>query len=192
MPNYRQTPRNKESLLATVLAPTPSDALAQRVFHEIETELGFGMVPNVFRSMESNPVVLAAHWAMFKHTILEGELPRIVKEMIGVVVSSVNKSEYAAKVHLHSLGVQGVSEAVLAVLAAGEIAATDLPLATQAMLSFAQRAARDRFALRPADFEALEEVGFTPAERLEIIGAIDLFQAVNSYTDTMRVPVDAL
>ena len=70
-----------------------SDALRQadprvaRVFHEIETELGFGMVPNIFKSMAENPAALAAHWAMFKHTILEGELPRIVKEMVGVVVS---------------------------------------------------------------------------------------------------------
>jgi len=89
-----------------------------QVFHEIETELGFGMVPNIFKSMAENPAALAAHWAMFKYTILDGELTRVAKEMVGVVVSTVNKSEYAAKVHMHSLGVQGVwplpVEAVLA------------------------------------------------------------------------------
>jgi len=178
--------------LASAFAPAPSDAVVQRVFHEIETELGFGMVPNIFKSLAGNPAALAAHWAMFKHTILDGELPRIVKEMVGVVVSSVNRSEYAKNVLLHSLGVQGVSEAVLAVLAAGGIASADLPRATQVMLDFAQRAAQDRFALGSTDFEALEEAGFTAAEQLEIVGTIDLFQAVNSYTDLMRVPVDSL
>ena len=178
--------------MASVLAPVPSDAVVRRVFHEIETELGFGMVPNVFTSMAGCPAALAAHWAMFKHTIREGDLPRIVKEMVGVVVSSVNKSEYAKNVHLHSLGVQGVSEAVLAVLAAGGVTSADLPHATQVMLDFAQRAARDRFALGPADFAALEDAGFSAAEQLEIVGTIDLFQAVNSYTDLMRVPVDSL
>jgi uncharacterized peroxidase-related enzyme len=175
---------------ADVSAPT--DAVVRRVYHEIETELGFGMVPNIFRSMEAHPPALAAHWAMFKHTILEGELPRIVKEMIGVVVSSVNKSEYAKNVHLHSLGVQGVNEAVLAVLASGRVDTADLPGATQAMLAFAQKAAINRFAIGPADFKALEDAGFTAAEQLEIVGSVDLFQAVNSYTDLMRVPVDSL
>ncbi|MGE3272961.1 MAG: carboxymuconolactone decarboxylase family protein [Chloroflexota bacterium] len=172
--------------------PVPTHPEVRRVYHEIETELGFGMVPNIFKSMAECPSALAAHWAMFKHTILEGELPRIVKEMVGVVVSSVNKSEYAKNVHLHSLGVQGVSEAVLSVLAAGEVTADGLPYATQAMLAFAKRAATDRFALTPADFEALDDAGFSASEKLEIIGAVDLFQAVNSYTDLMRVPVDSL
>ena len=78
-------------------APNYTDPVVRRVFHEIETELGFGMVPNIFKSMAESPSALAAHWAMFKHTILEGQLPRIVKEMVGVVVSSVNRSEYARK-----------------------------------------------------------------------------------------------
>lgn len=178
--------------MVSQLAPSPSDARVKRVFHEIETELGFGVVPNIFRSMANSPAALEAHWAMFKHTILDGELPRMVKEMVGVVVSSVNRSEYAAKVHLHSLGVQGVSEAVLAVLASGEPASVDLPMTTQAMLKFAQKAARDRFTIGAGDFEALEVAGFSPSEQLEIVGAVDLFQAVNSYTDLMRVPVDSL
>ena len=45
---------------------------------------------------------------------------------------------------------------------------------------------------RAADFDELEAAGFSPAETLEMVGAVDLFQAVNSYTDLMRVPVDAL
>jgi uncharacterized peroxidase-related enzyme len=173
-------------------APSSNHPVVQRVFHEIETELGFGMVPNIFKSMAANPAALAAHWAMFKHTILEGELPRMVKEMVGVVVSSVNRSEYAKNVHLHSLGVQGVNEAVLAVLASGRVDAEDLPWATQAMLKFAQRAAVDRFSIGPLDYVNLEEAGFSEAEQLEIVGAVDLFQAVNSYTDLRKVPVDSL
>lgn len=173
-------------------APNYTDPVVRRVFHEIETELGFGMVPNIFKSMAESPSALAAHWAMFKHTILEGQLPRIVKEMVGVVVSSVNRSEYARNVHLHSLGVQGVNEAVLSVLASGGVAAPELPWATQVMLTFAQRAAQDRFAIGAADFQALEDAGFTTSEQLEIVGAVDLFQGVNSYTDLMQVPVDSL
>src|SRR5579872_1459761 len=86
------------------------DPTVRGVFLEIERELGFGIVPNVFRAMAGQPAVLRATWDLFRATVLEGELPRIVKEMVGIVVSSANNSEYALKVHLHSLGVQGVAE----------------------------------------------------------------------------------
>ncbi len=66
---------------------TATDPLARQTFDEIQRELGFGMVPNIFRSMGSNPALLSANWQKFKSTILEGSLPRTVKEMIGVVVS---------------------------------------------------------------------------------------------------------
>ena len=89
---------------------TATDPLARATFDEIQRELGFGMVPNLFRSMGANAPLLAANWAKFKATILQGRLPRTVKEMLGVVVSDVNRSEYAKQVHLHSLSVQGVQE----------------------------------------------------------------------------------
>ena len=157
-------------MVATSATPAAGERV-QRIFREIETELGFGIVPNVFRSMAANPAVLAAHWGMFKYTILDGELPRAVKEMVGVVVSTVNNSEYAAKVHLHSLGVQGVNEAILAILAGGGTAAEGLPAATCAMLTFAQRVAQDRAAVSGDAMRDLEAAGFTPEECREIVGS---------------------
>ncbi len=55
--------------------------------------------------MGSNPALLSANWQKLKATILEGSLPRTVKEMIGVIVSDVSGSEYAKQIHLHSLSV---------------------------------------------------------------------------------------
>ncbi len=41
---------------------TVTDPLARQTFDEIQRELGFGMVPNIFRSMGSNPALLSANW----------------------------------------------------------------------------------------------------------------------------------
>ncbi|HEY0253669.1 MAG TPA: carboxymuconolactone decarboxylase family protein, partial [Kofleriaceae bacterium] len=93
------------------------DATVERVYKQIEAELGFGMVPNVFRAMEANPGFLEGMWGTFRAVVLEGRLPRVVKEMVGIVVSYVHGSSYARDVHLHSLTVQGIDKDVLGVLA---------------------------------------------------------------------------
>jgi hypothetical protein len=84
---------------------TATDPILRRVFAEIQQELGFGIVPNIFRSMAHNPPLLAANWQKFQHTILHGSLPRTVKEMIGVIVSGTNRNLYARMAYLHSLSV---------------------------------------------------------------------------------------
>jgi len=44
------------------------------VYDEIIAELGFGIVPNLFKSMATNPDVLEANWDQFRATILKGRI----------------------------------------------------------------------------------------------------------------------
>ncbi len=171
---------------------TVTDPLARQTFDEIQRELGFGMVPNIFRSMGSNPALLSANWQKFKATILEGSLPRTVKEMIGVVVSDVAGSDYAKQVHLHSLSVQGVQSLWLRQLTADSTDESALPDTLRALVRFARKAAIDPRQITAADFETLTDEGMSEAECFEVIAAIDLFKSVNTYTDLARVEIDSL
>lgn len=175
---------------------TPEEAtnpLVRAVYAEIERELGFGIVPNVFRALAGQPAVLRATWDLFRAVVLEGELPRAVKEMIGIVVSAANQSEYALRVHLHSLGVQGVGHATLAALAEGAAETPDLAPSVAALLRIAYTAAhRGPLAVDEADLAAARGEGITDMELAEAFAAIDLFQYVNSFTDLARVPLDAI
>jgi uncharacterized peroxidase-related enzyme len=167
-----------------------ADALVQQTYHEIEQELGFGIVPNIFRSMSDHPVILAANWQKFKATILGGQLPRSVKEMLGVAVSHVNGSEYAKQVHLHSLSVQGVHELWLQQLLADELEEDTLPETILAMVVFARKAARRASAMGVDDINGLRDAGLSDTEIFEVIATVDLFQSVNAYTDLMGVEID--
>jgi uncharacterized peroxidase-related enzyme len=169
-----------------------SDPVALKVFEEIEHELGFGIVPNVFRAMAENPVVLEANWQLFRSTVLTGRLPRMLKEMVGVVVSHVHDSSYARLVHLHSLGVQGVSSAALSALAEGDIEVAELSPTSVAVLRFAQRVARNPGGLNASDFQALRDAGLDGAEVLEVLATVQVFSAVNLFTDAASVPIDAI
>jgi uncharacterized peroxidase-related enzyme len=168
------------------------DPVVREVFAEIEQELGFGMVPNVFRAMARRPAILRANWDKFRATLLDGEIPRTIKEMVGVVVSDRNQSDYAKLVHLHSLGVQGVQHAVLAAVVAGDYRHPGLAATTQAMLAFAAKAARDHASLTPADYADLYVAGLTEDEVYEVIATVDLFTAVNVYTNAVGVPIDGV
>jgi uncharacterized peroxidase-related enzyme len=172
---------------------TVADPHVQAVYGEIEQELGFGMVPNVFRALGHQPAMLRATWDLFRSVMLQGELPRSVKEMVGVVVSAANESEYALRVHLHSLGVQEVNEEILNALAAGKDSAPGLAPSVNAVLHVAHTAARQGpQAVTEADVAVLEREGLSREELTEVIATVGLFQCINTLTDLMRVPIDAI
>lgn len=169
-----------------------TDPVTVRVYAEIERELGFGIVPNVFQAMGSCPWFLEANWGAFRATVLHGSLPRLVKEMIGVVVSTANGSDYARLVHLHSLGLQGVADDVLEALSSGETSYPSLSPSIVAVLQFAQKAARTATSLTDADFASLTDAGLSADETFEVLATIQVFNAVNVFTDAAQVPIDAI
>lgn len=176
-----------------LIAPgTSADPVVNRVYGEIERELGFGIVPNVFRAMATMPALLEANWVMFRGVVLQGRLPRVVKEMVGVVVSYVHDSAYARDVHLHSLTVQGLDKDVLGILARGDTPSRGLSEAHAAVLAFARQAAHTPGKVGDAAYERMRAAGLDTEEILEVIAAVELFTAINAFTDLAGVPVDAL
>lgn len=168
-----------------------NDPLVQTVYDEIISQLGFGIVPNLFKSMASRPGFLAAQWTAFRSTILEGSLPRTLKEMIGVVVSHANRSNYALNVHLHSLSVLGMGEGVLSTLVT-DFANCPLPQREKAVIQFGLKAAITPHALTDADYAYLSNLGIDEDEVYEILATANLFTAVNQYTDAIALEIDSL
>ncbi|MGE3276130.1 MAG: carboxymuconolactone decarboxylase family protein [Vicinamibacterales bacterium] len=172
---------------AAAVAEDPTVGL---VYREIEEQLGFGIVPNVFRAMAAHPAVLEANWFMFQRVVLGGVLPRAVKEMVGVVIGAVRGSAYVRDVHTHSLGMQGVTREVLSALAAGDLRAAAGTPATVALLELARDAAAGGADRVRGGIARLRAAGLSEVEALEGIGAIELFLAVATLTDILDVPLD--
>lgn len=168
-----------------------TDPLLAQIYDEIRRELGFGMVPNLFKSMAIRPDLLQSHWSKFRATVLQGRLPRTLKEMIGVVISHANQSEYAMRVHLHGLSAMGVTDAVLATLI-HDREHCPLPEREKAILEFGLLAATDPLGLRDENFAALRKHDLSDVEIFEIIATADLFVSINTYTDSADVEIDQL
>lgn len=166
-------------------------AKAKAVYEEIRTELGFGMVPNLFKSMAMSPDILEANWKKFRATILEGSVPRTIKEMIGVAISQVNNSQYALQVHLHGLSALGMSEEVLKLLVS-DFANCPLPDREKAVIRFGVLAATQPQKITEADYQQLQELGLESSEIFELIATANLFTEVNQYTDAIALEIDSL
>jgi uncharacterized peroxidase-related enzyme len=161
------------------------------VYDEIKAELGFGIVPNLFKSMATNPGFLRGNWDQFRATVLQGRLPRTLKEMIGVVISQANQSDYALKVHLHGLSALGISEEVLQLLVT-DFERCPLPQRQKAVIQFGLKAATEPKTLTAGDYQHLYDLGLDAAEVFEIVATANLFTAVNQYTDAIALDIDAL
>jgi uncharacterized peroxidase-related enzyme len=168
-----------------------TDPKAKSVYEQITAELGFGIVPNLFKSMGANADFLEANCKKFRGVVLNGELPRTLKEMIGVAISQRNNSEYALKVHLHGLSALGMSEEVLATLVS-DFEACPLPAREKAVIRFGLLAGTQPHQLSDAHFDELRKLGLNDAEIYEIIATANLFTGVNQYTDAIALQVDAL
>ncbi|MBD2464861.1 peroxidase-related enzyme [Oscillatoria sp. FACHB-1407] len=171
--------------------PTAVDSTVTAVYEEIKSELGFGMVPNLFKSMANNPGFLKGNWETFRATILQGRLPRTLKEMIGVVISQANQSNYALKVHLHGLSALGISEAVLQLLV-DDFESCPLPERQKAIIQFGLKAGTQPKLLTANDYQRLHDLGLDEVEIFEIIATANLFTSVNQYTDAIALDIDAL
>lgn len=167
------------------------DPKAVQVYEAIKAELGFGIVPNLFKSMATNPDFLEANWLKFRSVVLRGRLPRTLKEMIGIAISQANNSEYALKVHLHGLSALGISEEVLHLLVT-DFANCPLPQRQKAVIQFGLRAATEPHAISTAEYEQLYALGLDQIEVYEIVATANLFTAVNQYTDSINLQIDSL
>ncbi|GAB4434449.1 MAG: carboxymuconolactone decarboxylase family protein [Chloroflexi bacterium OHK40] len=168
-----------------------TDPIVAEVYAEIRRELGFGIVPNLFKSMAINPPLLRANWHKFRATVLTGRLPRTLKEMVGVLISQANASEYALRVHLHGLSAMGMSDHVLQDLVR-DYANCPLPEREKQILRFGLLCATDPLQITDADFDALRAHDLSDEEIFEVVATADLFASVNAYTDAIGLEIDSL
>lgn len=164
--------------------------LVQQTFEQIEQELGAGMVPRIFQLLEPHPAILVHLWGQFRETILHGHLPRVLKEMIGLVVATATHCDYVQGVHLHSLSLQGMNAQALEAVKQGDYGAEAIGTVARNALRFAAlttatRAAYDSVSkgnkwqeLRQQTTQALEDTNLEEEEKFELVATVALFEQI--------------
>ena len=127
-----------------------------------------GYIPNYAKVFSHRPQVMAA-WSALLASI-RGNLETRQYELITLAAARALRSSYCMLAHGRVLREKFYSAAQLTAIAA-DFARADLTPAEVAMMSFAERVARDATTITDAEVRSLREHGFTDAQVFDIAAA---------------------
>jgi AhpD family alkylhydroperoxidase len=166
-------------------------AAVQDIYREIKKTLNVGQLPNWIKALGAHPALLKANWEKVKHTIVEGSIPALLKELIIFKVSVLNGSPYCSACHAH--GALQLDKSLnfndLMALSKGETLPS-LPKPYQVALEVVPRVTADPHSFSDADLNALKDQGFTDFEVMELFAQGDIALMFNAITMLYRVPLD--
>ena len=149
----------------------------QKYFSVCQEKLGF--IPNVLKAYATRPKKLKA-WVGFYNELMLGDsaLSKLEREMIAVVVSSVNHCFYCLVAHGQAVRfLSGDSE--LGELLTRNYRAATLSVRHTAMLDFADKLTRTPWAITDVDREQLRETGLSDEEIFDLVDITGFFNSSN-------------
>jgi len=147
------------------LPEVPPDEKTSAIFDSIKA--GFGFIPNFFRAQTMRPDFVETEVQLMAAILLkDGALTRQQKEYLFLVCSAANLSTYCVTAHceiVRMLHINGPEPEQVAV----DHAATNLPLATKALLNFACKLNDNPTKVGQYDVDALRTYGFSDQQIME-------------------------
>lgn len=138
-----------------------------------------GMVPNVLKAYAFNPDKLAAFTGMYNDLMLaDSNLSKLEREMIAVVVSSVNRCFYCLTAHGAAVR-QYSGDPELGELMVMNYRAADLSPRQRAMLDFSWKLTETPWKIDEPDRQALRDAGFSDRDIWDIASVAAFFNMTN-------------
>lgn len=141
-----------------------------------------GHIANIFIAEGMEPEVLSYQVGMYTELMMgPGPLSREEREMIAVVVSAANKSEYGATHHSEALGDVDKNPEALAKILHDFVTKSESPR-IKALLAYAAKLTLDPKDITEDDIKDLREVGLTDEEILRADLVASYFNFSNRIT----------
>lgn len=138
-----------------------------------------GMIPNVLQAYAFNIDKLNTFTALYNDLMLaDSGLSKLEREMIAVVVSSINRCWYCQVAHGAAVrALSGKPELGEAMVMNYRMA--DLDARQRAMLEFAEKVTKASATVEEADRQALRDVGFSDRDIWDIANVVGFFNMTN-------------
>ncbi len=155
--------------------PLPEDT--QKYFDVCTDKLG--MIPNVLQAYAFDIEKLNTFTAMYNDLMLaESGLSKLEREMIAVVVSSINRCWYCQVAHGAAVrAMSGRPELGEAMVMNWRMA--ELNARHSAMLGFAEKVTKESAAVGEDDRQALRDAGFSDRDIWDIANVVGFFNMTN-------------
>jgi uncharacterized peroxidase-related enzyme len=155
----------------------PLPEATQKYFDICNNKLG--MVPNVLQAYAFDVDKLNAFTSFYNDLMLASSgLTKLEREMIAVVVSSINRCFYCLTAH--GAAVRELSgDAKLGEMMVMNYRVADLDTRTRAMLDFAAQVTVESYTIEEADRQALRDIGFSDRDIWDIANVAAFFNMTN-------------
>ena len=160
------------------------------VLADFRQQMGFTTAPHFIQAQAASSSVMRGTWGLVRHVLVEGVLPRTLKEMIFVAISRDRRCNYCVAAHVACCRMLGVDEESITALI--EDTGYGIPERTRAMIAFAVKCARDPQSLTTEDFDGLRTHGLADPELTELIAMSSLAVYANMLADAMQVEPDPM
>jgi uncharacterized peroxidase-related enzyme len=151
---------------------------AREIFEQYKTQ--GKAVPKWVRVMANNPDILSYFYKMFKATMDNAPLPKILKWKVAEVVSNLNECAFCLDVTHSQLKQFGLSNEQIE-----KIEETDDQKEKIAM-EFAKAATKEAYKIDPEIIGKIKE-NFNDSELVELAAVIGLFNYINRFNDSLGV-----
>jgi uncharacterized peroxidase-related enzyme len=159
--------------------PDPAELSAETQKYLAKCREKLGLVPNVIAAYTFDEAKLRGFTGFYNELMLgESGLSKLEREMIAVVVSSINRCYYCLVAH--GAAVRELSrDPILGELLVMNYRAADLPRRHRAMLDFAAKLTERSHEIAESDRLSLREAGFTETEIWDIAAVASFFNMSN-------------
>jgi uncharacterized peroxidase-related enzyme len=161
------------------------------IYDETMKEMGIPFVLNWFKCQGNNATLLRGNWEKLRATMLRGNVPFLLKQLIIHNISNQKGCAYCA--HAHGVIANSLGDALLGdsnKKITENLESELIPSSYRTAIKIITKCALEPGATTDADFEALKEEGFSAEEIQELMALADLTNMINTIADITGIKID--
>ncbi len=161
------------------------------IYDDTKRTLQLPFVLNWFKYQGGNVNLLHANWEKLKRTLMTGEVPNVLKQLIIYNVSQQRGCSYCA--HAHGIFANSMSNSISDDI---DFKLTDnldhelIPDSYRLAIEVVTKAALEPEKVEELDFAKLREAGFSEQEIMELFAQADLVNMLNTIAYVTDVKID--
>lgn len=170
---------------------TAADQEVKSIYDETMKQMGIPFVLNWFKCQGSNPTLLRGNWEKLRSTMLIGQIPFVLKQLIIYNISQKKGCQYCA--HAHGIMADGLSKTLTdneGVKLTENMDGDFIPSSYKTAIRIVTKCAMSPSETSAEDFEELREEGFSDIEIQELMALADLTNMLNTIADISGIKID--
>lgn len=172
------------------LEPDLAPKQVMELYHDFQRRMGFPAAPNFIKTQGHSLAAARGTWGLVQNVLLDGLLPRTLKEMMFVAISQSRQCRYCEAAHLACCRMLGIESFDLEVLVSN---VSDIsPPKVRDVILFGLKCAGDPQSLTDNDFEGLRGHGLGQSEIMEVISMAAVAVYANTIADATGMSSDEM